>query len=57
MVVIKPDHLSPSRKVREGLADVISMHEMLTNQIHFETVATSWLQYVRLILVQFRAAD
>ena len=53
---IKPDHLSPSRKVREGLADVISMHEMLTNQIllfHFETVATPWLQYVRPILVQF----
>ena len=55
---IKPDHLSPSRKVREGLADVISTHDMLTNQIllfHFETVATPWLQYVhvRLILVQF----
>ena len=54
----KPDHLSPSRKVRDGLADVISTHDMLTNQIllfHFETVATPWLQYVhvRLILVQF----
>ena len=46
------DHLSPSRKVREGLADVISMHEMLTNQIllfHIEIVATPWLQYVRSI--------
>ena len=30
------------------------MHKMLTNQIHFETVATPWLQYVRLILVQPR---
>ena len=33
-----------SRKVREGPADVISMHEMLTNQIllfHFETLAAS----------------
>ena len=47
--------LSPSRKVREGLTDVNSMHEMLTNQtllFIFETVATPWLQYVRLILVQ-----
>ena len=47
---------SSPRKVREGLADVISMHEMLTNQIllfHFETVATPWLQYVGPILVQF----
>ena len=38
------------------IADVISMHEMLTNQIllfHSETVATPWLQYVRLLLVQF----
>ena len=45
---IKPAHLSPSRKVREGLADVLSMHEMLTNQIllfHFATVATPWLRY------------
>ena len=25
-LVIKPGHLSPSRKVREGLADVISIH-------------------------------
>ena len=37
----------PSQKVREDLADVVSMHEMLTNQIllfHFETViATPWL--------------
>ena len=35
---------------------LVSMHEMLTNQIllfHFETVATPWLQYVRPILVQF----
>ena len=47
--------LSPSRKVkvREGLAAVISMREMLTNQIHFETAATPWLQYARLLLVQF----
>ena len=33
------------------------MHELLTNQIlqfHFETVATPWLQYVRLILVQLQ---
>ena len=48
--------LTPSRKLREGLADVLSMHEMLTNQIllfNFETVATPWLQYVRPILVQF----
>ena len=46
---VKLDPLSLSRKVREGLADVISMHEMLTNQIllfHSETVATPWLQYV-----------
>ena len=45
-LVYKPDPLSPSRKVREGLANVISMHEMLPNQIllfHFETVATPWL--------------
>ena len=43
-------------KRSESLADVISMHEMLTNQIllfHSETVATPWLQYVRLLLVQF----
>ena len=41
---IKLDHLSPFRKVREGLAGVISMHvRMLTNEnllLHFETVAT-----------------
>jgi len=40
--------------VREGLADVISMHEMLTNQIllfHSETVTTPWFQYVKLLLV------
>ena len=57
---IKLDPLSHSRKVREGLADVIGMHEMLTNQIllfHFEKVATPWLQYVRLIMVQFKVAD
>ena len=30
MYAIKPD-LSPLRKVREGLADVISNHELLTN--------------------------
>ena len=43
------------RKVRKGLADVTSMHEMLTNQIilfHSETVAILWLEYVRLALVQ-----
>ena len=47
-------------KVRESLTDVSSMHEMLTNQIllsHFDTVATPWLQYVRLVLCSFRAAD
>ena len=46
------DPLLLSRKVREALADAISMHEMLTNQILlfcFETVSTPWLQYVRLI--------
>ena len=33
---VKPDDLSaPSKKVREGLADVISMQEMLTNQVPF----------------------
>ena len=32
--------LSPSREVREGLADIISMHEMLTNQFHSENVTT-----------------
>ena len=44
---------APSRRVRDGLADVISMHEMLTNQIllfHSETVATPWLQYARQII-------
>ena len=48
-----PSLVDLSRKVREGLADVISIHEMLTNQIllfDFETVATPWLQYVRLLL-------
>ena len=43
---IGPDHLSPFRKVREGLADVISIHELLTNQIllsSFETVATPYI--------------
>ena len=43
MVSLSSQTISPSRKVREGLADVISMHEMLTNQIllfHFETEAT-----------------
>ena len=42
--------LSPSRKVRDGLANVISMHGLLTDQIllfNFETVPTPWLQYVR----------
>ena len=36
--------------LQEGLADVISLHEMLANQIllfHSETVATTWLQYAR----------
>ena len=34
--MLVPDPLSPSRKVREGLhiPDVISMHEMLTNEIY-----------------------
>jgi len=46
--------------MREGLADVISVHELLTNQIllfSFEKVATPWLWYESikdwLILVQF----
>ena len=46
---IKPDHLS------ERGSSSISIHEMLTNQIlpfHFETVATPWLQYVRLQIKQ-----
>ena len=54
------DPLSPSltlQKVTESLADVISMSEMLTNQFQSETVATPWLQYVRLILGSFRVAD
>jgi len=37
-----------------GLADIISMHAMVTNQIllfNFETVAKNWLQYIRLITV------
>ena len=44
---MKLDPLSPSRKVREGLADQILL-------FNFETVATPWLQYqyIRLILVQ-----
>ena len=33
--------LSPSREVREGLADVISIHEMLTNQILLSTLRDS----------------
>ena len=36
---------------REGLADVISIQEMLTNQIllfNFEAVVTPWFQHVRL---------
>ena len=33
---LKPEYLSPSRILREGLAGHISMHEILTNQIHFE---------------------
>ena len=48
--------ISHPPEVREGLADVTCMHKMLTNQIlpfHLETVETLWLQYVRLILVQF----
>ena len=48
--------LTLQKSEREGLPDVISMHEMLINQIllfDFETVATPWLQYVRLLLVQF----
>ena len=36
---IKLDLLLPSRKVR--LTVVISVHEMLINQIHSETVATT----------------
>ena len=52
--LIKPNHLTQaSRTVGEGLADVISMHESLTNQIllfHFEMVATP---YAELILAQF----
>ena len=42
--------------MREGLADVITIHELLTNQIllfNFEIVATPWLQYC----YSFRAAD
>ena len=35
---MKLDPLSPSRKVREGLADQILL-------FNFETVATPWLQY------------
>ena len=37
--------------MREGLADVISVHEMLTNQIllfHFETVGSLLVQDLRL---------
>ena len=46
---------------REGLAAVISIHELLTNQIllfNVETVAAPWLQYVRLLfwMVQFTVA-
>ena len=47
VIEIKPDHLSPSRKVREDLADDISIHEMLTNQIlpfQSESVATQYVQ-------------
>ena len=42
---------SLTRNVREGLADVISIHEMLTNQIllfHFETAGTLLVQDLRL---------
>ena len=38
--------------MREGLAAVISIQELLTDQIllfNFETVAVPWLQYVRLL--------
>ena len=44
LVYQAPDHLLLSRKVGEGLADVIS-HEMLTNQILPFYCATPWLQY------------
>ena len=40
--------LSTHLALQNGLADVISIHESLTNQIllfHSETVATAWLQY------------
>ena len=48
----------PSLRLAPGClaSTLVSMHEMLTNQIilfNFETVATPWLQYVRPILVQF----
>ena len=42
------------RDGQDGLADAISKHEMLTNQIlqfNFKTVAKHWLQYVRLVLM------
>ena len=43
--LIRPS-LSPFTEPREGLADVISMDEMLTNQIlpfHFKTVAAQYM--------------
>ena len=54
-------HPPAGLKVREGLAAVISIHELLTNQIllfNVETVAAPWLQYVRLLfwMVQFTVA-
>ena len=51
---IEPDPLSPFRKVREGLADVISVYKFLNNQIlrfSFELVATPWQ---KLVLVQLQ---
>ena len=50
LTVVYQDPLLPSRRVREGLVNVTSMHGLLTNQIlllNFETVPTPWLQYVR----------
>ena len=44
-----PDLIACFMKSERDLADVISMHEMLSIQILlfcFETVATPWLQYV-----------
>ena len=49
--------ISHSPEVREGLADVISMHRLQIPLFHFEAVATPWLQLCKTNTGAVRVAD